>query len=104
VAQSGVGPSPTVRWDAPRLGRATQYFVSLKQLTEVSARTVSTVVASFVTRDRSLQIPSTFLVPGGTYLLSMTAVNFGTVDRTTSLFGDGLPFASARSITATFTP
>jgi hypothetical protein len=30
--------------------------------------------------------------------------DFGNVDRTTDLFGDGLPFESASSITSTFTP
>jgi hypothetical protein len=102
--QTGVGVSPIVRWDAPRIGRATQYFIALKRLTATSTATAATVVATFVTKDRSLQIPSTYLASGGTFILNMTAANFGTVDRTRSLFGDGLPFESASSVTATFTP
>jgi len=70
----------------------------------ISPSTSSTTVATFVTKDRTLQIPSTFIASGGTYILSMTAIDFGSVDRTRDLFGDGLPFESASSITSTFTP
>jgi hypothetical protein len=102
--QTGVGLSPTVRWDAPATGRATQYIIALKRLAATSTRTSGTIVATFVTKDRALQIPSTYLASGSTYILSITAINFGRVDRTTDLFGDGLPFESASSITSTFMP
>ena len=102
--QTRVGTSPTVRWDAPAIGNATLYVVTLKRLSADSSGTSSTIVATFVTKDRSLQIPSTYLASGSTYILSMTAVDFGSVDRTRDLFGDGLPFESASSITSTFTP
>jgi hypothetical protein len=104
LPQTGVGLSPTVRWDAPAIGRATQYFIALKRLTATSTGTSGTTVARFVTKDRTLRIPSTYLASGTTYILSMTAIDFGNVDRTTDLFGDGLPFESASSITSTFTP
>jgi hypothetical protein len=102
--QIGVGLSPTVQWDAPAIGRATQYLIALKRLAASSTHTSGTTVATFVTKDRTLQIPSTYLASGSTYILSMTAINFGSVDRTTDLFGDGLPFESASSITSTFMP
>jgi hypothetical protein len=102
--QSGVGTSPTVCWDPPRVGRATQYVLALKRLTAPSGRTVSTTIATFVTKELSLRIPDAFIAADGTYLLSITAVNFGDVDRTKDLLGDGLPFESARSVTSMFTP
>ncbi len=102
--QTGVGLSPTVQWDAPSIGRATQYFIALKILAASSTGTSGTTVATFVTKDRTLQIPSTYLASGATYILSMTALDFGSVDRTRDLFGDGLPVESASSITSTFTP
>jgi len=102
--QAGVGLSPTVQWDAPAIGQATQYFIALKILTATATRTAATTVATFITKDRTLQIPSTFLASGATYILSMTAIDFGSVDRTIDLFGDGLPFESASSVTSTFTP
>jgi hypothetical protein len=102
--QTGVGTSPTVRWDAPAIGNATQYLVDLKALAADSSGTSSTIVATFITKDRSFQIPSTYLASGTTYILTITAINFGNVDRTRDLFGDGLPFESASSVTSTFTP
>jgi len=102
--QTGVGLSPTIQWDAPTIGQATQYFIALKRLTVAATRTTATTVATFVTKDRTLPIPSTFLARGATYILSMTAIDFGAVDRTVDLFGDGLPFESASSVTSTFTP
>jgi hypothetical protein len=102
--QTDVGTSPTIRWDAPTIGRATQYVIVLKSLAATSTGTAATTVARFVTKDRSLQIPSAFVTSGGVYILTMTAVNFGNVDRTKDLFGDGLPFESASSVTSTFTP
>jgi hypothetical protein len=102
--QTGVGASPTVRWDAPAIGNATQYIVTLKSLAADTSGTSSTIVATFVTKARSFQIPASYLAGGTTYILSMTAVNFGNVDRTRDLFGDGLPFESASSVTSTFTP
>jgi hypothetical protein len=102
--QTGVGPSPIVQWDAPRIGRATQYAVLLRKVTATATRTSATSVVRFVTRSRSLQIPSPYLADGGTFLLSIAAINFGRVDRTRSLFGDGLPFESASAVTSTFTP
>ena len=102
--QTGVGMSPTVRWEAPATGRATQYVVVVRSVTATQATTSATSVARFVTKDTSLRIPSTYLASGGTFLLSLTAVDFGDVDRTQALFGDGLPFQSASSITSTFSP
>jgi hypothetical protein len=102
--QTGVGTSPTVRWDAPAIGTATQYLVNLKRLVAGSSGTSSTIVATFIVKDRSFQIPSNYLAVGTTYILTITAINFGNVDRTHDLFGDGLPFESASSVTSTFTP
>ncbi|MEO8548316.1 MAG: hypothetical protein ABI678_00005, partial [Kofleriaceae bacterium] len=104
-AQTGVGASPTVRWERPRIGRATQYLVTLRSLGVTSSGTTSrTTVATFVTKERSLHIPSGLLAPGGTYVLAIAAIDFGDVDRTIDLFGDGLPFVSAGTVTATFAP
>jgi hypothetical protein len=76
----------------------------LRKVTATATKTSATSVVRFVTRSRSLQIPSPYLAGGGTFLLSIAAINFGRVDRTRSLFGDGLPFESASAVTATFTP
>ncbi|NVB80399.1 MAG: hypothetical protein HOV81_18550 [Kofleriaceae bacterium] len=99
--QTGVGPSPTVRWHAPTIGHATQYIIDLRQPIDASR---SRLVGRFVTKDRELQIPSDFLVSGTTYFMRISAFDFGDVDRTASLFGDGLPAAAFTSVTAAFTP
>jgi hypothetical protein len=102
--QTGVGTSPIVQWDSPRIGEATQYALLLRKVTATATQTSAKSVVRFVTRSHSLQIPSPYLAGGGTFLLSIAAINFGHVDRTRSLFGDGLPFESASSVTSTFTP
>jgi hypothetical protein len=89
-------------WQAPAVGHATEYFIQLEQLTASDGQTAANVVASFVTTARSLDIPGDFLTTG-TYVLVITATNFGDVDRTTSLFGDGLPSLQAIMVTPPFT-
>lgn len=98
------GASPTVTWSAPAIGHATEYFIQLEALSANDGQTATTIVASFVTTERSLQIPSDFITAGSTYVLAITAINFGDVDRTVSLFGDGLPALQAIMVTPTFTP
>jgi hypothetical protein len=98
----GSGASPTISWSPPAIGRATQYFVELQQVSASDGQTVTTVLADFVTTTRSLHIPADLIPTGSTYLLVISAVNFGDVDRTVSLFGDGLPFEQAIMVTPTF--
>jgi hypothetical protein len=100
----GRGDSPTVTWSPPAIGCATEYFIQLEQLSASDGQTAANVVASFVTTDRSLQIPSDFITSGSSYVLAITAINFGDVDRTVSLFGDGLPIEQAIMVTPAFTP
>jgi hypothetical protein len=102
--QTGVGTSPIVEWDAPRIGHATQYAVLLRKVTSTATQTSAKSVVRFVTRSHSIQIPGPYLADGGTFLLSIAAINFGHVDRTRSLLGDGLPFESASAVTSTFSP
>ncbi len=89
-------------WRAPAVGHATEYFIQLEQLTASDGQTAANVVVSFVTTALSLDIPGDFLTTG-TYVLVITATNFGDVDRTTSLFGDGLPSLQAIMVTPPFT-
>ena len=95
---------PFVRWQPPALGHATQYFLTLERLGVADGATTSQTIVQFYTKDRELEIPSTYLESGATYVMQIQAINFGDVDRTTDLFGDGLPFAGVTMITAPFTP
>lgn len=96
---------PFVRWQPPAIGHATQYLLTLERLgVDASNTTTITAVAQFYTKDRELEIPSDYLERGATYVMKIMAINFGDVDRTTDLFGDGLPFAGVSMITAPFTP
>ncbi|HEV7554109.1 MAG TPA: hypothetical protein VGO00_01575 [Kofleriaceae bacterium] len=95
---------PFVRWQPPTIGHATQYFLTLERLGVADGVTTSETIVQFYTKDRELEIPGTYLESGATYVMKIQAINFGTVDRTTDLFGDGLPFAGVTMITESFTP
>jgi hypothetical protein len=95
---------PFVRWQPPAIGHATLYFLTLERLGISDGVTTSETIVQFYTKDRELEIPSTYLETGSTYVMQIQAINFGDVDRTTDLFGDGLPFAGVTMLTQSFTP
>jgi hypothetical protein len=103
--RTGVGLTPTITWAAPAVGTPTSYIVQLFQVTNVSGATRVKLVASFNTKDTSLQIPQTFLASGASFMIAVTAglLPAGT-DPTTKPFIAGFPDASFVVASAQFTP
>lgn len=75
VDQSGVSPTPTLSWQAPAIGKPTQYAVNIQRLTVNGARTTATFHASFITSDTQLVIPPGVLASGDSYAFQITSRN-----------------------------
>ncbi|HEY0191440.1 MAG TPA: hypothetical protein VGC42_09995 [Kofleriaceae bacterium] len=89
VDQAGLGAAPTVRWQPPALGRATDYIVEVREVVSRPLGIELPVVATLHTRSPSLQLPPV-ATAGKTYVLTITATTApGT-----------LPYASADHVTA----
>jgi hypothetical protein len=89
--RSGVGLTPALTWNPPSTGTVSFYRVDVYALSvNGSNRTISTRVASVVTRATSLTLPSGILTEGVPVVISIAAVAF-TSDRTESLLADA-PF------------
>jgi hypothetical protein len=65
--------SPLLTWDAPAVGTATAYYVSVTGLTNSSGATVQSSFQGFYTTKNSLQLPVGTLLAGGTYCFRIRA-------------------------------
>jgi hypothetical protein len=102
--RTGVGTSPTVTWQPPEIGTSTGYRVTVYVLDASPLGVNATRIASFQTRVPSLQIPSSVLSSGGSYVLSITAVAADGADLAAQPFSAPLPYASADYVSAVITP
>jgi hypothetical protein len=99
-----VGASPTITWDAPSTGIATDFVVAI-QAVDASSEGVSVkTIATLHTKATSLRLPPGVIASGNTYVLTITAVSAPGADLTAQPFIGSLPFASADYVTAWFTP
>lgn len=107
AAVTGVGTSPRLTWDAPALGAPSGYIVSLQRLEAVSARTVSTSVATFyvpAAAERALTVPPGLLMSGETYHLRIQAVAGPGADLGAAPLRRALPWGSGDVLTRPFSP
>ena len=100
---SGVGPTPTLTWQAPAIGAATFYLVTIHSLTVSGMATKSAFIASVYTSDTMLQLPPNLLLPGTTYVFSINARSQPNWNPTLPLV-DTLPGGNATVVTGTVTP
>jgi hypothetical protein len=61
-------------------------------------------VATFHTKSTSLKLPDSVLTPGGSYVLTITAISANGADLVARPFVGALPYASADYVTARITP
>lgn len=102
--RSGVGRSPTITWDAPELGKPTDYTVRILSVTADASTTKLEPIATFVTTVPALQVPDAVVSTGGSYLLEISANATPGSARTAAPHLAGLPSVTARSVTAQFMP
>lgn len=97
-ALSGVGTHPTISWTPPRLGSATSYRVSIFSVDGVTDFSMTVYGVT------SLQIPNGFLHPGTTYTATITSISapWDALDQPPLRLG--VPYFSADTNTAAFTP
>ncbi len=91
--RTDAGRSPTLAWQAPKLGVAGSYSVTVYLVIGSDQGVELEAIDSLTTKGTSLQLPR--LAAGGTYVAAITATSRG---------GDELVFASADHVTAQFTP
>lgn len=104
--QSGVGQVPTLTWQAPNLGTATNYQVIVNSAT-VSGSGTTTLggpLAYLYTTGTSAQIPLGLLATGGYYYFTIAAIDCPGVDLTISPYRTSFPYATASVVTQIVTP
>lgn len=101
---SGVGQGAKVTWDAPAVGTATNYSVTVQQIVRVDQGYQIRPVATFYTRQPSLQIPEIATNHASSYLLTITAISAPDRDLTLRPLVGSLPFASTDYVTGRITP
>ncbi len=95
--------TPTLSWQPPRLGSATDYRIDVVRLEPNGAGDYAwTPLAELSTRATSVQLPPDLLVSGGHYLVRLIAVARAGVDVTRTPGWDSLPFQVAGTWTSTF--
>lgn len=73
TAQTGLGTTPTLTWQAPAVGTPTWYAVRIVSLTNKAGNTAQQAVATFITTQMSLQIPANVLTAGQSYVFRIDA-------------------------------
>jgi hypothetical protein len=104
AAQSGVGLTPLVAWDAPAIGTPTSYQVTIDAVTAANGATELRTVAYFETADTSLQLPSDMLTAGTKFVAIITAFATPGADLTTTPFEFGGDYTQFATVTAQFEP
>lgn len=102
--RSGVGTSPTVTWQPPRIGASTSYRVTVYALDSSALGVSATRIATLHSTATSLQLPASVLRPGGSYVLAITAVAADGADLAARPFSAPLPYASADYVSAVIAP
>lgn len=69
--QSGVSTTPTLKWSAPSVGKATYYLVRVWQLSNNAGNTVATLIARLSTQRTSLLIPKGVMSTGQAYVFEI---------------------------------
>jgi hypothetical protein len=100
----GVGTSPTLTWEAPATGAATDYAVAVHAIEGSRLGVNIKKVATFQTTATSLAVPASILAPGSSYVFTITAISARGADLTTRPFVGALPYASADYVTARIAP
>jgi hypothetical protein len=101
--QTGVGTSPTIKWDAPASGAVTGYTVTVRRISKVGTGSASGVEVTTIgtlrasPTARSVALPCNLLVADTSYVVTITAIVAGAG-------AGGLPYASADYVSAAFVP
>lgn len=102
--QIAVGTSPTLTWDLPSTGVPTGYVLRVMELKNTGGTSQLLTRASLRTTARTLTIPPGVMVPGSTYVITISSVRFPGVNFAQYPFETALPYASAPMMSAIVAP
>lgn len=102
--QVAVGTSPTLAWDLPTLGSPTGYIVRVMELKNDAGASRLQTRATLRTATRSLTVPPGIMLPGSTYVITVSAVRFPGVNFSQYPFQTAFPYASAPVMSAIVAP
>jgi hypothetical protein len=104
-AMSAVGTTPTISWQAPTVGSATDYRVVIYRLgVNGIGSSIRTGVASLSTTATSMQIPPGILTAGSSYLLAVSARHRSGEDPRANLSKTKFPYGTSQVVTYQVTP
>jgi hypothetical protein len=104
-AQTGVGTTPTLAWQAPALGTPTRYAIDFYELTVSATQQVtgSTVVGRILTQATQVTVPAGVLTAGKFYYVKFETLSESGIAPQT-LLGLGSPNCGAATVSAVFAP
>jgi hypothetical protein len=104
VEHDGVGLSPTISWEAPELGTASTYTVTIQAI--VPAAQGRTVIAggTFHTTSTSITLPEKAMRDVSSYVVNIAAISASGRDLAARPFLSTVPYASAEYVTAKLRP
>lgn len=102
--QVAVGTSPTLTWDAPSTGTPTGYFVRIMELRNDSGASRLLTRSVLRTTTRAITVPPGHMVPGTTYVITISALRMGAVPFAQYPFQTALPYGSAPMMSAIVAP
>lgn len=102
--QLAVGTTPTLTWDLPGTGTPTGYVVRAYELKNNAGTSQLLSRALFRTATRSLTVPPGILLPGSTYVFTISAVRNPGVNFAAYPFRSAFPYASSPMSSAIVAP
>ncbi len=102
--QAGVGGEPVIAWDAPALGTATSYAVTIHQIVSTAGHTSLQRAGTFMTQATSLKLPVFATKAGSAYVLRITAISAPGRELAHKPLVTTIPYASTDYVTAQITP
>jgi len=104
VERAGVGTTPTISWDAPSLGVASTYTVTIQAITPAGPGRTVVSAGTFHTTSRSVTLPESAVRDVSAYVVTVAAISSQDRDLAAKPFLATLPYASAEYVTAKITP
>ena len=88
-----MGSAPTLAWDAPQVGAATSYSVTIHAVESSPMGVNIQKLATLYTRTTSLRLPESLLTSGGAFVATITAISAPGADLAARPFIAGPPYA-----------
>jgi hypothetical protein len=100
VEHAGVGATPTISWDAPELGTASTYAVTIQAIVPVGTGKTVMTAGTFYTTSTSVTLPAKAMRDVREYVVNVAAISAKDHNLAARPLLGTVPYASAEYVTA----